>query len=128
MSRDTETTGAGWLDDEIVSAGLPDKRLARRLHRLLEQMSAAPGQPVPVACGDWAATKAAYRFFANPRVTEHGVLAGHFAATSVRCAASEGPILILQDTTEFIYSRPSRARSGLRRPSTPGVTRRGSPM
>ncbi|RWM43930.1 MAG: hypothetical protein EOR78_36285, partial [Mesorhizobium sp.] len=36
-----------------------------------------------------------------PHVTEHSVFAGHFAAT----AASEGPILILQDTTEFIYSR-----------------------
>jgi hypothetical protein len=69
--------GTGWLDDEIVSAGLPDKRLARRLRRLLDQMSAAPGQLVPAACGDWAATKAAYRFFGNPRVTEHGVLVGH---------------------------------------------------
>lgn len=91
MSRDMGVGGTGWLDDEIVSAGLPDKRLARRLRRLLNQMSAAPGQPVPTACGDWAATKATYRFFDNPRVTKHGVLAGHFAATAARCAASEGP-------------------------------------
>ena len=75
MSGDTDA-GAGWHDDEVVAAGLPDKRLARRLRLLLDQMSAAPGQPVPAACGDWAATKAAYRFFDNPRVTEHGVLAG----------------------------------------------------
>ena len=33
------------------------------------------------------------------------MLAGHFTATAMRCATSEGPILILQDTTEFIYSR-----------------------
>ncbi|WP_292703279.1 transposase DNA-binding-containing protein [Mesorhizobium sp.] len=32
-------------------------------------MSAAPGKPIPAACGDWAAAKAAYRFFDNPRVT-----------------------------------------------------------
>ncbi|MBB6469163.1 hypothetical protein HNQ96_005052 [Aminobacter lissarensis] len=64
-------------------------------------MSAAPGKPIPAACGDWAAMKAAYRFFDNPRVTQHSVLAGHFAAT----AASEGPVLLLQDTAEFIYSR-----------------------
>jgi hypothetical protein len=46
-----------------------------------------------------------YRFFDNPRVTEHGALASHSTATAMRCAASEGPILILQDTTEFTYSR-----------------------
>ncbi|MCO4054941.1 MAG: hypothetical protein HEQ16_13020 [Bosea sp.] len=39
MSGDTEHGLAGWHDDEVGSAGLPDKRLARRLHRLLEQMS-----------------------------------------------------------------------------------------
>ncbi|WP_414653630.1 transposase DNA-binding-containing protein [Geminicoccus sp.] len=31
---------------------MPDKRLGRRLRRLLDQMSAAPGKPVPAACGD----------------------------------------------------------------------------
>src|SRR5215212_3901181 len=85
MSDGARSSEPGWQDDELVSESLPDKRLARRLRRLLGQMSAAPGQPVPAACGDWAATKAAYRFFDNPRVTEHGVLAGHFAATAVRC-------------------------------------------
>ena len=105
MSGEKVVNTYGWHDQEVVGAGLPDKRLARRLRCLLDQMSASPRQPVPAACGDWAATKAAYRFFDNPRVTEHGVLAGHFAATAARLAASEGPILILQDMTEFIYRR-----------------------
>ena len=104
MSGEKVVNTFGWHDQEVVGAGLPDKRLARRLRCLLDQMSASPGQPVPAACGDWAATKAAYRFFDNPRVTEHGVLAGHFDATAARVPASEGPILILQDMTEFIYN------------------------
>ena len=33
----------GWHDQEVVGAGLPDKRLARWLRCLLEQMSAPPG-------------------------------------------------------------------------------------
>lgn len=105
MSGNTEAGGAGWFDDEVVPAGLLDKCLARWLRHLLDQMSAAPGQPVSAPCGDWAATKAAYRFFDNPRVTEHGALASHSTATAMHCVASEGPILILQDTTEFTDSR-----------------------
>ncbi|WP_366514549.1 transposase DNA-binding-containing protein [Mesorhizobium sp.] len=85
--------------------------------------SAAPGKPIPAACGDWAAAKAAYRFFDNPRVTEHSVLAGHFAAT----AASEGPILILQDTTEFIYSRAQPGKIGFTKTIHAGRYKAGQP-
>lgn len=127
MGDKTGSSEAAWQEEELSAAAVPDKRLARRLRRLLDQMSAAPGKPIPAACGDWAAAKAAYRFFDNPRVTEHSVLAGHFAATAARVAASEGPILILQDTTEFITVARSRAKSASQRPSTPGATRPGSP-
>ena len=127
MKGDVTVDQAGWQDDELASASLPDKRLERRLRQLLDQMSAAPGKPVPAACGDWAATKAAYRFFDNPRVTEHGVLAGHFAATAARCKASEGPILILQDTTEFIYSRERPGRIGFTTTINGGRYKAGQP-
>lgn len=112
MRDKTSSSEAAWQAEELADAALPDKRLARRLRWLLDQMSAAPGKPIPAACGDWAATKAAYRFFDNPRLTEHSVLAGHFAATAVRVAASEGPILLLQDTTEFVYSRAQPGKIG----------------
>jgi len=59
---------------------------------------------LPLACQDWAGTKAAYRFFASPRFGEDAVLAGHFAATAARCAASGAtPLLVVQDTTELVY-------------------------
>ncbi|WP_245319441.1 IS4/Tn5 family transposase DNA-binding protein [Mesorhizobium temperatum] len=127
MRHKTSSSEAAWWEEELSAAALPDKRLARRLQRLLDQMSAAPGKPIPAACGDWAAAKAAYRFFDNPRVTEHSVLAGHFAATAARIAASEGPILILQDTTNLSTAARSRAKSASPKPSTPGATRPGSP-
>ncbi|MFA9479326.1 transposase DNA-binding-containing protein [Phycisphaerales bacterium AB-hyl4] len=40
--------------------------------------------PCRLACQDWAATKAAYRFLDNPRVDESAILAGHFQATRAR--------------------------------------------
>ncbi|RWE04888.1 MAG: IS4 family transposase, partial [Mesorhizobium sp.] len=85
------------------------------------------GKPIPAACGDWAAAKAAYRFFDNPRVAEHSVLAGHFAATAARVAAREGPILILQDTTEFIYSRAQPGKIGFTRTINAGRYKAGQP-
>src|SRR3954453_8608627 len=127
MSGGGTAGDAGWQDAELTCAGLPDKRLGRRLRRLLDQMSSAPGKPVPAACGDWAATKAAYRFFDNPRVTEHGVLAGHFAATAGRCAARDEPILLLQDTTEFIYDRPRPGRIGFTKTINGGRYKAGQP-
>ena len=127
MRDKPRSSEAGWQEEELSTAALPDKRLARRLGRLLDQMSAAPGKPVPAACGDWAATKAAYRFFDNPRVTEHGVLAGHFTATAARIAASEGPILLLQDTTEFIYSRARPGKIGFTKTINGGRYKAGQP-
>lgn len=127
MRDKTSGSEAAWQDEEFSAAALPDKRLARRLRRLLDQMSAAPGKPIPAACGDWAAAKAAYRFFDNPRLTEHSVLAGHFAATATRIAASEGPILLLQDTTEFTYSRAQPGKIGFTKTINGGRYKSGQP-
>ncbi len=66
-----------------------------------------------MACADWANTKAAYRFFANERVSEEGILRGHFTATRERLAAVKGSVLILHDTTEFSYQREKEASIGL---------------
>src|SRR5262249_49107488 len=54
---------------------------------------------------DWAATKAEYRFFDNDRIDEGVILAGHFAATAARFAATPGTVLVLHDTTEFSFTR-----------------------
>jgi hypothetical protein len=97
--------GASWLDEELAGSTFADARLGQWLRRLLEQLCRAMGASLPLACQDWAAAKAAYRFFDNDRVSEAEILAGHFAATASRVAATERPILILHDTTEFTYYR-----------------------
>jgi hypothetical protein len=115
----------GWLAGELGGSTLPDQRLARRLLHIAGQMSASPGQPLPLACQDWAATKAAYRFFDNDRVTEQGVLAGHFAATKSRVSAATGTILVLQDTTEFIYKRNAPEKIGFTKAINSGRDKHG---
>ena len=96
-----------WLDEELAGCRLGDGRLDRRLRQLVKRMSAGFGESIPLACQDWAGTKAAYRFFSNERVSEEDILRGHFDATRHRFAASDGPILVLQlhDTTEFSWRR-----------------------
>src|SRR4030081_724971 len=96
-------TGA-WFDREIAGCSFADERLNKRLRNLLERMGDASGASIPLACQDWANTKAAYRFFSNDRFNEAEILAGHFQSTQSRFAATEGPILVLQDTTEFSSS------------------------
>jgi hypothetical protein len=58
-----------------------------------------------LVCQDWENTKAAYRFFPNPRVRESDILAGHFQSTRERFTATDVTVLILHDTTEFNYHR-----------------------
>jgi hypothetical protein len=101
-----------WVDDELATSTFRDERLGRRLRKLLARMAGAVGAPIPLACQDWADTKAAYRFLSNEAVSEAEILAGHFRSTRGRVAAAEGPILVLQDTTEFSYRRARPERIG----------------
>ena len=94
-----------WFDQELCGCRFVDERLHKRLRQLLGSMEGAMGASIPLACQDWANTKAAYRFFSNDRVSEDEILTGHFQATRGRFDAATGPILILQDTTEFSFQR-----------------------
>src|SRR3546814_5593885 len=80
---------------------------------------------IPLTGKDWANTKAAYRFFANPKVEEGEILSGNFDATRVRYAASDGPILLLQDTTEFSYQRRNPHDVGFTKAINSGCDKNG---
>ncbi|HUY12753.1 MAG TPA: IS4 family transposase [Terriglobia bacterium] len=94
-----------WLDDELEECRFADVRLGKRFRTLLEKSSQAIGETIPLACQDWASTKAAYRFFSNQKVSERDILAGHFQATRARFRVTEGWVLVLHDTTEFSFQR-----------------------
>lgn len=108
-----EEIGA-WLEREVAGCQFQDGRHGKRFRILLGQLSERIGGSIPFACQDWASTKAAYRFLSNERVNEEKILAGHFACTRERfMTARAAPVLVLHDTTEFIYRREETGAIGI---------------
>ena len=69
----------------------------------MDDLAEQPEQSIPLACGSWAATQAAYRFFQNPAVTPTGVVATLAEATLARCRGVDR-VLVVQDTTSLDYT------------------------
>jgi hypothetical protein len=90
---------------------LGDKRLTARLIQVADELEAYPQSSINAACGDWAATKAAYRLFDNPKVTAAKILAPHFQQTVARMSEYQR-VFAVQDTTYLDYTH---------HPSTEGV-------
>jgi hypothetical protein len=110
--------GQTWVETETAGCDLGDVRLNRRLEAMLEALGDRPGESLPTAFQDWSNTKAAYRFFSNGNISEDKILEGHFAASALRIRATDGPILILQDTTEFSFKRSAPEKVGFTKIST----------
>ncbi len=56
------------------TANLGDKRLNKRLGIVLDDLGRQPRIGIPAACGGWAETLGAYRFFDNEKATFEKVL------------------------------------------------------
>lgn len=119
------TESEAWVERELAGCEFKDARLGKRLHRLLGRLGSSIGDSIPLVCQDWANTKAAYRFFSNERVNEAEILAGHFQSTRDRFAATDGPILVLQDTTEFSHERERSALIGSTKKTNSGRDKAG---
>lgn len=92
-----------WSEQEFRRVALGDQRLNKRLKKLTEDLSAAPEAPINQASKDWAATKAAYRFFQNDKVTSEKILSAHRTRTWERIQ-HEPVVLAVQDTSYLNFS------------------------
>jgi Transposase DNA-binding/Transposase Tn5 dimerisation domain len=92
-----------WVHQEMKYIELGEKRLEKRLLKIISDFSQNPTASLPEFCGDWAATKAAYNFFKNPTSGTEPILLAQSRATRDRIKG-QGRILILQDTTSFDFS------------------------
>ncbi len=92
-----------WAATEMATAAFGDERLNQRAPSLLETFAAQPTLSIPAASRGWDETQAAYRFFANSKVSAATVLEPHADATLER-ARSERVVLAIQDTTELDFT------------------------
>ena len=95
--------------EEIGTDHFNDERLDKRFHQILEKLSKNVGCSIPDACGNWADSKAAYRFVDSEKVASESIFSGHCQSTAQRMKASDGLLLCLQDTSEFVFDRKLEA-------------------
>ncbi len=92
-----------WAQMEFSGVKLHDKRYARRLVKIGNQLAARPGGTLPQAFEDWAELKAAYRFFADPRNTFEKLQSPHCNRVVAECK-SPGEYLLIEDTTQLDFT------------------------
>jgi hypothetical protein len=101
-----------WAVEELDKVNLNDKRLNQRMGIILSQLGHQPKASIPSANGGgWAETNAAYRFFANEKVTFENILEPHIEAT-FRRVKEQSVVIAAQDTTEIEITRPQQKVSG----------------
>jgi hypothetical protein len=66
-------TMTSWAEEEVKTADLGDQRLNKRLVKVLDHLGQHPQISIPAACGGWAETLGAYRFFDNEKATFESV-------------------------------------------------------
>lgn len=108
-----------WIIEELAMLSLGDKRLNKRAHKILSNLSRNPTDSIPAACSGAGETKTAYRFFDNDQVTPEKIQQTHFEASVARMA-QHSIVLIPQDTTVLNFSSQyNRQDAG---PTTKGST------
>ena len=98
-----------WASEEMRYVDLGDKRLNRRLIKMLEDFSCNPESSVPKACKTWAATRASYEFWDNARVQADDIIHGHKEKTLDRLQGHD-TILAIQDTTDLDFTNIPRPK------------------
>ena len=107
MAGKQKSDNISWATEEFSKVRLKDKRLNQRCQKVAEALEQQSTETINQACEDWADTKAAYRFFDNPKVSPDQILAPHYQRT-VKRMKSHPLVLAVQDTS-FSLAQPARA-------------------
>ncbi len=100
-----------WAAEEFREIDLGDRRLNRRAVLLAERLAAKPEASLPGACGGWAETMAAYRFFQHEKLDWRDLMAPHWRSAEARMRPCP-VVLCLADTTELDFNGQAMAGLG----------------
>ncbi len=95
--------------NEFQNVPINDQRLINRLILTARLLENQPEKSIPDACGNWAATKATYQFFANEKVTSEAVLNSHRSNTIERIRQYP-MVLLIQDTSALDYTTHKKTK------------------
>ena len=126
MASKQKSDNKSWAIEEFSKVRLKDKRLNQRCQKVAEALEQQSTEPINQACEDWADTKAAYRFFDNPKVTPDQILSPHYQRT-VKRMKSYPLVLAVQDTSFLNYTHHPQTE-GLGEIGTKAQNQRGFGM
>lgn len=100
---------ANWAEREFEGTQLWDRRCVKSLGRIADLLARSSGCSFSRACGH-TLRQSAHRIFSHSSTSVSGLMLGHIAETIQRGQAPEtqtgvSPLLIIQDTTDFDYSK-----------------------
>ncbi|BAY98548.1 transposase [Tolypothrix tenuis PCC 7101] len=98
-----------WASEELRQADLGDARRNKRLIRIVEDLAAQPSASIPQACGNVAATTAAYDFWNSPYFEADDIRNAHIKSTVSRIKEHE-TVLMIQDTTNIDLTKHPATR------------------
>lgn len=106
LSAEEGLDGSGWAEQEFGACDLGDKRLTRRLVKMVCDQAAQPNASYAQAAGgNRHQLKGYYRFLNSPRqeLDPESILKTHRAQT-IRRMKNESVALVVQDTTDLNFS------------------------
>jgi len=93
-----------WIREELGGVRFGDQRLDNRLLKLGDNLLEKPSLSLNQGQGDWATSKAAYRFLENEKVDVESIQQIHASRTCARISEYGRIVLAIQDTTTLDYS------------------------
>lgn len=92
-----------WINNELSTCKLKDKRLEVRLSNILERFSEDPVASIPASCKGWSETQATYRLLNNERLDYKEIIKPH-TDSSERRLSGEKVVLMINDTTSLDFT------------------------